>query len=100
MIADVWTGLPVPAEAMDIEEVTRDALSGLTKVFSDADLPGTGWAALGTGMVLGRDLRDTSAQATRGLMLWRRSRKEQRLRGATFAAITLASVGDRLISQD
>lgn len=101
MIDELWNELPIPPQMMDIEKAAGDAVTGLDEGFPGADVPGTGWAALGTGMVLARDVRRVHAKATRGLMLPRnRRRKELRGQGAIVAAITLARVGDRLISRD
>jgi hypothetical protein len=84
----------------DIAEATRDTLDVLHDLFPDADVSGTGWAALGTGMVLAKEVQQTHSAITRGHMRRRtRQQREQWGNGAMFAAIILSRMGDSLISQ-
>jgi len=85
---------------LDISEVSREALSTLREIFPDADVPGTGWATLGTAMVLAKEVQQVHSKITQGHV--RRQRREQRNQwgnGAIFAAIVLGQLGDFLISE-
>lgn len=84
----------------DIAEATQETLDVLRDLFPGADVSGTGWAALGTGTVLAKEVQEAYGTITRGHMRRRtRQQREQWGNGAMFAAVVLARMGDSLISQ-
>jgi hypothetical protein len=89
-----------PPGLMDITKLTQTLTAQMAEAFPAADLPGCGWAALGTGVMLTKDLQEAHLSATRRLMLPRtRQRKTKQSMLALMGSVTLARVGDSLISQ-
>jgi hypothetical protein len=85
---------------LDIAEATGEALGILRDLFPDADVSGTGWAALGTGTVLAKEVQEAYNKVAQGHIRRRlREQREQWGNGAMFAAIVLARMGDSLINQ-
>ncbi len=85
---------------LDIAEASGETLELLQELFPDADVSGTGWAALGTATVLAKEVQEAYSKDMRGHM--RRRTREQRgqwSNGAMFATIVLSRMGDFLISQ-
>jgi hypothetical protein len=85
---------------LDIAEASGETVDLLQELFPDADVSGTGWAALGTATVLAKEVQEAYTKVMRGHM--RRRNREQRERwsnGAMFASIVLSRMGDFLISQ-
>jgi hypothetical protein len=86
--------------ALDTAELSQEALLTLRDIFPDADVSGTGWAALGTAMVLAKEVQQAHSKVTRGHMRRRtREHRDQWGSGAVFATIILGQVGDFLISE-
>jgi len=97
VVREVTAVLPPDA---DIAQATGEAPAILRDLFPDADVAGTGWAALGTAMVLAKEAKEVQSKITRGHMRRRtREHREQWGNGAIFAAIILGRLGDLLISE-
>ena len=87
----------VPTE---VAQMNRDILDALLELFPDVDVFRTGWGALGTGMILTKEVREVYASITRGHIRRRtREQREQWSNGAMLAAIVLGRTGDFLIGQ-
>jgi hypothetical protein len=94
---EVYANLPAETE---IAQVNRDTLDALLEVFPGMDVFGTGWATLGTAMILAKEVREVYGKITRGHIRRRtREQREQWGNGAMLAAIVLGRMGDFFISQ-
>jgi hypothetical protein len=99
LVREAVADLP-PGMDVDMAELNREIPGALHEAFPGVDVSGTGWAALGTGMVLAREVQEVYRKAAHGLM--RRSSRERRVQwanGAMLAAIFMARMGDFFISQ-